>query len=401
MNVLGHDSIVVINTCPLRCDAILVNRTIGMKLVELTTLEFHDLVDQVLRLSASRPFISLSLLEWLWDNVASHVLDGLGLHKSYEDYQTRPRLFWILTGSLTYLPIHAAGRHLQGSKETVLDRAMSSYCSSLRAFVNSRKDLAKVDINSEEVNKALLVAMPITPDHKKLEFTTKETHVVRDTCSLLQLKPLQLTNQTRAAVLAELDNAYIFHFAGHAQLHPLDPSQSGMLLDDGPLTVADIRDRVKSDRLPFLAYLSACLTAANDVPKLADEAIHHLAACQLAGFRHTIGSLWQLHDDACVGIAEAFYCNLATSGMTDYSVCAALHDACVHSRDDWVAKVFPKATSSNIHSASFKVFEVDGSRLHGESAYQEGERHSRINLGDSTTKGLVRADWVPYVHYGP
>ena len=74
-------------------------------------------------------------------------------------------------------------------------------------------------------------------------------------------------------------DAHVFHFAGHGRSEVRDASQSGLLLSDGPLTVAEIREHKSDGKLPFLGFLSACLTAANDSKKLADESIHLLTAC--------------------------------------------------------------------------------------------------------------------------
>ncbi|XEV01596.1 hypothetical protein FSHL1_006883 [Fusarium sambucinum] len=385
MSVLGDDNIVVVNASKARCDAFLINKRDGLKLVELTNLKLEDITQQVQRLRSSRPSISLSLLEWLWDDIASPILEGLGIHKACKD-RTPPRLFWVTTGPLTQLPIHASGLHTRGSKETVLDRVISSYCSSLRSFVYARKSNANISNSCREptVGQALLVSMEVTPNQKDLPFATKEIEVVERACSLLHLEPLRLVEPTREAVLEQL-GSYIFHYAGHGRSDPHDPSQSGILLRDAVLTVADIREHNTGDRKPFLGYLQACLTAANDVPELADESIHLLTACQLAGFRHLIGSLWQLYDDDCVKMAETVYHNLASRGMTDHSVCAALHDACVQFRDEWVTRTFPVATTSAVETDSGGGTGDNGKVLQDEESY----------------KPDVRLEWVPYVHYGP
>jgi CHAT domain-containing protein len=63
-----------------------------------------------------------------------------------------------------------------------------------------------------------------------------------------------------------------------------------------PLTVKELVAKKLHQNPPFLAYLSACSTAKNQAEVLQDEGLHLMAACQLAGFQHVIGSLWAVSD---------------------------------------------------------------------------------------------------------
>jgi len=58
---------------------------------------------------------------------------------------------------------------------------------------------------------------------------------------------------------------------------------------------------------PFLGYLSACSTTVNEVDALADKEIHIFSALQLAGFRHVVGTLWEVSDKHCVDVARVLY----------------------------------------------------------------------------------------------
>ncbi|KAK0717748.1 hypothetical protein B0T26DRAFT_776642 [Lasiosphaeria miniovina] len=78
-------------------------------------------------------------------------------------------------------------------------------------------------------------------------------------------------------VLQHLQTCKIFHFAGHGQTDPKEPSRSCLLLEDwktNPLTVGDLRDYRLQENGPFLGYLLACSTGSNEAAKLADEGIH-------------------------------------------------------------------------------------------------------------------------------
>jgi CHAT domain-containing protein len=339
MNVLDGDTIVVINATSCRCDGFVINKQQGVSLVELKRLKLEDVNTRVERLRSSRPYIDPTMLEWLWDDIASPILEKLGFDKPSPAGGSQTRIFWILTGPLSRLPIHAA--------ETVMDGVMSSYSSSLRSFVHGKKAKPRVMRIPEKdsTNKALLVGMDKTPGDpglSDLPFAAKEIESLEKLCPVLNLEPVRLSSQSREAVLAEL-GALLFHFAGHGQLDPLDPSQSGLHLEDGLLTVADIQVHKLGEQVPFLGYLSACLTGANDADALVDEGIHLISACQLASFHHVIGSLWQVYDDSCVEVSESVYKGIAEGGMTDRSVCAALHNALMNLRYACCRAVFGDA----------------------------------------------------------
>jgi hypothetical protein len=50
-------------------------------------------------------------LGWLWDAVAGPVLDHLEMGGPPTAGQPWPRLWWCLSGLLSFLPVHAAGHH--------------------------------------------------------------------------------------------------------------------------------------------------------------------------------------------------------------------------------------------------------------------------------------------------
>lgn len=162
----------------------------------------------------------------------------------------------------------------------------------------------------------------------------------------------------------------MFHFAGHSRADPLEPSNSSLLLQDwasDPLTVGNLRElrlgqharesvdteniemetegptnpacpqteNPQKERVPphFLAYLSACSTTANSADSLIDEAIHLTSAFQLAGFRHVIGTLWEVADQHSVSIAKTVYETLRDEGLIDWGVAWSLHSSARALRD--------------------------------------------------------------------
>ncbi len=85
------------------------------------------------------------ILEWLWDTIACPVLDQLGYDDPADGAADDPaRIWWMPTGALCRLPLHAAGYHREGQGRTLLDRVVSSYTVTVHALgrANDRADAA-------------------------------------------------------------------------------------------------------------------------------------------------------------------------------------------------------------------------------------------------------------------
>lgn len=330
MSAADPDPIIVINLSSYRSDAFLVKHDC-IRVKELPALKPEEVEEKLNHLQIFLDELEndeehsspLPLLEWLWNTICRPCLDELGFKDCVPD-DNWPRVWWVPTGLVSQLPLHAAGLHAHKSADTVLYRVMSSYASSIKALLHGRRNKAQAQPDS-----ALLVAMRDTPDRKKLESAPGEMKLVEGLCPSIGLKPAKPLSR-KEDVLKELQTCKVFHFAGHGELDPAEPSQSRLLLEDwqtSPLTVGDLRNTRLQQHPPFLAYLSACSTGANKVVKLADEGIHLVSAFQLAGFRHVVGTLWGVSDRCCVDVAKIFYETLQEEGMTDVAVCRGLHRA--------------------------------------------------------------------------
>ncbi|KMU89188.1 hypothetical protein CIHG_07122 [Coccidioides immitis H538.4] len=258
---------------------------------------FEELIKEIrTQPKFSEPLHISKLLEWLWNVVSRPSLEALGFANAPKD--DFPRVWWIPTGPLSHLPLHAAGRHMDGSSETVLDRTMSSYASSIKALIYGHRRHRSTQSQSDH---AVLVAMQETPGlaaSQTLPYAAVEVENLKKFCPELGLKPIS-PSLCKADVLDCLRQCQIFHFAGHGLSHPTEPSRSCLLLEDWeskPLRVGDLRDLNLQKNPPFLAYLSPCSTGANEVYTLVDEGIHLVSAFQPAGFRHVVGTLWEVSD---------------------------------------------------------------------------------------------------------
>ena len=371
MAAANPDPIIVVNLSPFRCDAFLIECD-RIRVLELPALKLQEVEKQIRGLRMSRLTALTPLLEWLWDTVCGPCLEALGFKKPILD-NNWPRVWWVPTGMLSQLPLHAAGYHTQGSTKAVLDRVMSSYTSSIKALIQGRRNHVR-QLVVPPPERALLVAMRETPGLSTngiLPFVDSEVEMFHNLCPSLQLKPITPTPR-KDDVLKHLAASRIFHFAGHGRSDPVEPSQSCLLLEDwqtNPLTVGDLRDHRLQKTPPFLGYLSACSTGANEADELLDEGIHLVSALQLAGFRHVVGTLWEVSDEHCVDIARVLYETIQKEGLTDLAVCHGLHQAVRAVRNGQIEK---------------------------------RERHRTFTLAypETQSRDLTNHYWAPYVHFG-
>ncbi|KAI1023743.1 hypothetical protein LB504_005237 [Fusarium proliferatum] len=375
-------AIVVINVSEFRRDAILVEHN-KIHNIPLPQLMIQDIRSNTQQAHTSSP----KILEWLWHTIAEPILGALGINEVSPE-ERLPRIWWIPTGVLSIYPLHAAGRHYEGSRDTVIDRAMSSYSSSIRAIIRTRgrAGLNLVPLSNE---RAVLVSMERTPGYSTLPSAGKEIAQLRPICESKGFEVVE-PKSLKEDIVSQLPGCKIFHFAGHGATNLRDPSQSSLLLEDEPLTVANLLETNIHQYSPFLAYLSACGTGQIAHEKFLDESIHLISAFQLAGFRHVIGTLWEVGDDISVHMARITYGSIQRGDSADGSVCRGLHKATLELRDQWFKEQTP--TPGRKRKASPILEDERGEILEARDieALDEDEDEDVSKL----------PQWVPYVHYG-
>ena len=297
-------AVVLLNAGLQRCDGIVVTADGPPLLVPLPDLRLADVEAWAADLTQAthdagsftgelrRQRVLTELLGRLWDTAVEPVLDAVERRLRPDD-GVLPRVWWMPTGLLGLLPLHAAGHPGEAG---ALDRVISSYTPTLRALARVRGRPAATAL------RRLTVALDRTPGLPDLPATAAEA------ASLHAAHPdmPMLTNEqaTVARVTGALPEASWAHFACHAGTNPDAPSEGGLHLHDGVLPIAEIgrRDLHEAE----LAYLSACSTG-HVGWRHADESIHLASAFQLAGFRHVVASLWPLDDHVAAGAADHFY----------------------------------------------------------------------------------------------
>ncbi|KAF7503722.1 hypothetical protein GJ744_003347 [Endocarpon pusillum] len=244
--------------------------------------------------------------------------------------------------------------------------------------------------------------MQNTPGHTPLHFADREVAILRDICKAIPISPVD-PGQHRHKIIAHLPHYSIFHFAGHGYTDSVDPLQSHLVVYDDTITVATLLEMNFRERSPFLAYLSACGTGRIKDDRFLDESIHLISACQLAGFRHVIGTLWEVNDELCVEMARVTYEGIRDRGMTDESVCLGLHKASRELRDSWL-KSRDMANDRKRRDSTFvsNEYETGMTNIHdGNNGDSRLPRDGDLCIEDDQDhEEESPALWIPYVHFG-
>ena len=322
MHMAEHGPIVVFNVSRVRSDAFIIEKN-RIQSVRLPLLNVEDLVANCNTFLKSVRKVSLktyadatlglkSVLQWLWDVSVGPILATLNFVQTPSHGSPWPRVWWVPSGLLTLLPIHAAGYHDANPPRTALDVVVSSYTSTIKALGYARANLAASEFRA--IENVLLVGMTETPGAAPLRYVDRELREVHDILSDKVCVTI-LRQPTTALVLSHLKTHQVVHFACHGSSCEDDPSQSKLLLDDwqiDPLTVSRLAaQNLQSARF---AYLSACQTASSQNLSLLDEARHIASSIQQARYPSVIGTLWSVRDENSSIIAKYVHASMLSYG---------------------------------------------------------------------------------------
>ncbi|CAG9984579.1 unnamed protein product [Clonostachys byssicola] len=355
-------SIVIINITELRSDAIIVSPA-AIKRIHLPDLSAAEATTWLntswtgRRAERARKNKEYAIyLSWLWKTCVKVVLDALrALH---EPTACEPfRVWWIGSGLASSMPFHAAGIHDPDSTETAYHQTISSYTPSIKALAHAQWKEQGCETSSDAL---LAVTMPTTPPAggktpPSLPGVNEEMENVIK-LSKGHMPGEGMMQPSVDQVLSHLEGCSVAHFACHGTTDPVDPSNSGLILQrQGQVSTVDEQDgcretaRLIQDRLTVkmisemdlkhakLAYLSACSTAQNKVENLSDEVIHVVSGFHVAGFSHVVGCLWPSNDRVCVEVARLFYSSLFAQDRRKWNngkVACALREALMVVRAD-------------------------------------------------------------------
>ena len=323
-------TVVVVNCARNRADAVLIGSDGDARHVPLPGLSSSQVEAQAesmvgSELSGQRDRTVADRLAWLWDTVVQPVSEAFPLDG------TPHRVWWLPIGLLGLFPLDAAGHT---GRPGALDAFVSSYTPTLRilAYAHDRRPASE--------RRQLTVALSSTPGQRSLPGALVEA---LDLHRSHPDGPLLLNQEaTTGQVATALSTATMAHFACHALADYSAPSNGGLCLSDGMLTIPEISRLALPDAQ--LAYLSACSTGYRNLEHV-DESLNLASAFQLAGFRHVIASLWPLNDHFGTVASRTFYGKL--SGAAEDAP-EALHRTTLELRSQYPDQ--PDLWASLIHS---------------------------------------------------
>jgi hypothetical protein len=329
--------IVAINLSAIRSDALVLTGDGQVAVVSLAPTTAAEALDRfwsfqsALGPEADDPVLAnrtlTDMLRWAGTAVMGPVLQHLRHRAAPGEGRPWPHVQWMPVGVLAFLPLHAA---VLPEGDHVIDRVVSSYTATVRTFQRSLSRRT----GPERLARTLITAEAAA----ELPKAAEEAAMVWRRLSAAE-PPLVGAAAGLAEVRTALATAGWAHFACHGVTDVDHPDRSALKLHDGDLTVAEVGG-LNIDA--HLAYLSACSTAQGS-SRLMDEALHLATAFQLAGFRHVVGTLWPVSDEAAYAFADHAYTALAEH---PFEVAQAVHTATRRLRASFRA---PLLWASHVH----------------------------------------------------
>ena len=332
--------VVIVNSSEYRCDAVIVPSQGDLVLVplpDITAEELKSLADQQEEFASrksksvwipskdySTPSETLEqVLNRTWLLVGEPIaqkFEELGLRGS--DVSSKSRVWWCLTGSLSFLPIHAS---FPPTKPGIgmMDIVVSSYTPTISTLLRAqqRNKLKRRKFRMLAVGQSSIAGMAPLPG------VTEEIAFIQ---KILGVEALTL-DECRATVdgvAGSLPTCSWAHFACHGVQDPDKPMDSGLVMWDGHLLTLSRLAQSSLASAEF-AFLSCCESAKGS-KQFPNEAVHLAAGLQFIGYRGVIGTMWSVGDKDALSVAMQIYGELFKGGTGRASVskaALALHQA--------------------------------------------------------------------------
>lgn len=364
-----YGPVVIVNCIPYYGHAVLVTKKglFGLKLPD-----FDERLARLLHKKLQEAFALLrieeqegattvyqTVLNTLWRRVAKPILDKLNAVGLHDEHMSKglPRLWWITTGWVNMLPIHAAGEsnNKQGNGKScmLMDHVISSYIPNFRALGFARKNARERAASTEAFDsntEAMLVSMPKTLNKPELPQAAAEISAIKPFLQASYNALNEIDRPSRLTALSALKTASHAHIICHGEVSNIDPTLSYLILHDSEIESRRFSVRsILSASMPRMRslYLSACNTSVAGIMSLRDENLHVAGAFLMAGCAEVVASRWEVVDCAAPKVAEDYYRALAKDkgrGKDDapgiLGSARALHAATVKARDEGVNPMF-------------------------------------------------------------
>jgi tetratricopeptide (TPR) repeat protein len=347
-HVFSAGQVIIINASQYGVDALIFGATGKITHVPLPNIDLETLQELSNNIVLKRPVDASApqqqsyithyfkpTLRTIWNDIIINIFDKICIPLENTTAPPKHRIWWYLTGPLTFIPIHAAG---PGSRVIDVSRlAISSYVTTLGSLWELRKKLNGPVAKGQQ--KFLSISQSDTPGESSLPQTTEEVDEVLGMFRSSgwpeeHISCLQGSDATVDSVSCVLDSCSWAHFACHGYQDPMLGMKSAFLLHDGHLGLSKIASkRLSSGQF---AFLSACHAAAG-IHHLPGEAVHLAAGIQFAGFPSVIATMWSICDGDATKVAKLTYQYLFRNGLQKLApsdAATALNRAVLHLQQD-------------------------------------------------------------------
>ncbi|KAJ7683075.1 CHAT domain-containing protein [Mycena rosella] len=241
------------------------------------------------------------LLAWIYEYVVTpvyKVLESLGIHNG--------RLWWLLTGAFSGLPLHAS---------PPTNQFIHSYTATLGSLLDANI--------KEPCSPPTLGIVGVTHTGGRSNFLPGIAQEVKNILSVVNKSHVQCLEGQQAtvdAVKLRLQDCSWIHLACHGVQDLIEPAKSHLLLYEGSLELKIILQMNLSNA--EFVFLAACQTAMGD-SKLVNESFHLGGGFIAAGFRGAIATMWSMKDSDGPLVAESVYSHLFREGRQPQATDAA------------------------------------------------------------------------------
>ena len=171
----------------------------------------------------------------------------------------------------------------------------------------------------------------------------------------------------------------IVHYAGHADYHAENPSESGWLLKDARLKASEISAMGGLQPMPSLVFSNACQSGHSGEWRIGEEdeqRIFGLAnAYLLSGVQHYIGTFWEILDEPSSQFAKLFYSSL--------------------SQGESVGEAVRKAREKLIEAHGEETIVWAGYMLYGDPTFAFDPAEKEEEVEEPVLRDIVSPEWSP------
>jgi CHAT domain-containing protein len=171
----------------------------------------------------------------------------------------------------------------------------------------------------------------------------------------------------------------IVHYAGHADYHSENPSESGWLLKDARLKASEISAMGGLQPMPSLVFSNACQSGHSGEWRIKEEdeqQIFGLAnAYLLSGVQHYIGTFWEILDEPSSQFAKLFYGSL--------------------SQGERVGEAVRKAREKLIEAHGEETIVWAGYMLYGDPTFAFDPAEKEEKVEEPVVRDIASPEWSP------